>query len=70
MLPYIAKKVLKQDDDITRLQYKNRLTFHNIKDTPIDYDLIHKRVQIARKIVKNGEKRDIKDTSMNINITV
>lgn len=70
IVPFMAKRVLIQDYEITRDQYINRKIFSNIYDTPIDYDYIHKRVQQMRKDVTDWKNMEVKKGIRNITVSV
>jgi nitrite reductase/ring-hydroxylating ferredoxin subunit len=54
MLPFLAKKVLNQDFDITKRQYDNQQVFTDLKDHPISLDLIYNKVKSLRKAKMDG----------------
>lgn len=54
VLPYLAKKVILQDYDITKTQYQNQKIFSEQADQCIDADLIHNKVVLLRKSVINN----------------
>jgi phenylpropionate dioxygenase-like ring-hydroxylating dioxygenase large terminal subunit len=66
VLPFLAKKVIQQDDDITRKQYQNQQIFDQQTDICIDCDLIHNKMSMVRKSIIN--KTPINTTESNINI--
>ena len=70
ILPYISNKVLKQDFDITKLQFENKQFFEDISDLNIDYDLLHNKVKILKNKIKNNQEIDDKISINNINIYV
>ena len=53
ILPFIARRVLQQDFDITKSQYQNRKLFQEMNDNSIDYDYIHTQVHMIRSKVKS-----------------
>jgi len=70
ILPFVAKKVLKQDFDITKEQYENREIFSDMNDTPIDYDYIHNQVHLIRKKIKEWKEIKAEDNYKNITLRV
>jgi len=56
VLPRLAKKVIAQDFDITKLQFDNQQVFNEQKDKPIDCDnVFHKMKKIRRAAIENSE---------------
>lgn len=49
VLPWLAKKVIAQDFEITSQQYANQQVFAAQKETPIDSDLMHHKVKVMRR---------------------
>jgi phenylpropionate dioxygenase-like ring-hydroxylating dioxygenase large terminal subunit len=54
ILPFLAKKVIRQDQDITRKQYQNQQVFRQQQDNCIDCDLIHNKMSLLRKSIINS----------------
>ena len=68
ILPFVAKKVIKQDFDITISQFENQKFFWEIPENHIDYDLLHNKVKILKqKIQENKDtSNDISQNTLNI----
>lgn len=63
ILPFLTRKVLDQDFEITKQQYENQQIFKELKDHSIPTDMIYNKVKSLRKSkteskesVKNSEK--------------
>lgn len=61
LLPIIAKKVIKQDFDITINQSNNLQYFSDILENHIDYDILHNKVKILKEQIQQN-----KDTLNNV----
>lgn len=55
-LPFFAKKVLKQDFDITKIQYENIKKFPNQRENHIDYDFLHNQMRFIRKNIRENKE--------------
>ena len=64
ILPFVAKKVIKQDFDITISQSENQKYFWEIPENHIDYDLLHNKVKILKQKIQEN-KDTSSDTSQN-----
>jgi phenylpropionate dioxygenase-like ring-hydroxylating dioxygenase large terminal subunit len=49
VLPRLARKVLRQDFQITQQQWQNRQIFESIADSPIDYDSVYTKIRRLRQ---------------------
>lgn len=61
ILPFLVKKVLKQDYDITLRQTQNQKYFPHIRENHIDYDILHNKVRILKQKIQQWS-----DTSADI----
>lgn len=68
IIPIIAKKVIKQDFDITQNQSNNLQYFPNIPENHIDYDLLHNKVKILKQKIQ--ENRDISNDNFQNTINI
>lgn len=59
-LPFFAKKVLKQDFDITKTQYENMKKFPNQRENHIDYDFLHNQMRFIRKNIRENKENTTK----------
>ncbi len=66
VLPFLAKKVLQQDFDITKKQFNNQQIFHQQHDHSIDCDIIHNKVSLLRK----AKTKNLPITSSENNINI
>lgn len=64
ILPYLAKKVILQDYEITKMQYQNQQLFSEQADQCIDADLIHNKVVMLRKSIINHVPINSSETSI------
>lgn len=53
-LPIMARKVIRQDVEITRLQYQNQQVFKDLKEHYSECDLIHNKVKLVRQAFAKG----------------
>jgi nitrite reductase/ring-hydroxylating ferredoxin subunit len=70
IIPFLVKKVLKQDFLITQLQFQNMNTFSNSKMHHIDYDGIFNKVNQLRQNIREGKNVAAKETAKQIEIIV
>lgn len=54
-LPWIARKVLAQDFDITKQQFANQKIFAQQKDKSIDCDIMHHKMRLIRRAAQRRE---------------
>jgi len=53
IIPFLAKKVIRQDQDITKLQYDNQRFNNEEKELLIDCDIMHNKVKMIRRAIIN-----------------
>lgn len=70
VIPFLAKKVLKQDFIITKKQFSNRQIFQNKQDNNIDYDAMHNKVKKIRSAKMNNTPLNAEPSIQKIDLTL
>lgn len=66
VLPFLARKVVAQDVEITKLQYANQQLFASQKDQCIDYDIIYNKIKLIRQSAINNTPVNAGETNVSI----